>query len=55
MGKTFISFFSDENGASIAEYALLVGLIAVGAITAITGLGTNIQTKINAIATAISK
>ena len=31
-------FFKDESGASAVEYGLLVALIAVGLITAMTGL-----------------
>ncbi len=52
MGKIKI-FFKDEKGASAVEYALLVSLIAVVIITAVTTLGTNASTKLNAAATAI--
>ncbi len=37
-------FLTDEEGASLVEYGLLVVLIALAAITAITLLGTNIST-----------
>jgi pilus assembly protein Flp/PilA len=33
----------DQEGQGLAEYALLLGLIAVVAITALMFLGTNIQ------------
>jgi pilus assembly protein Flp/PilA len=38
-------FLADESGASLAEYALLVGLIAVIAVGAVTALGTTVQAK----------
>ena len=44
----------ENAGQGMAEYALLAGLIAVVAIAAVTLLGTNIQTALNNIATAIS-
>jgi pilus assembly protein Flp/PilA len=37
-------FVRDEEGASLAEYGLLLALIAVVCIGAITVLGTNIST-----------
>ena len=41
--KTLINFISDEEGASMAEYALLLGLIVVALVTAISAFGTKIQ------------
>lgn len=38
-------FLADESGASLAEYALLIGLIAVIAVGAVTALGTTVQEK----------
>lgn len=35
--QKLVHFITDEEGASMAEYALLVGLIAVALIAAITG------------------
>lgn len=40
----------DETGASLVEYGLLVGLIAVVAIGAITLIGTNITALFNGVA-----
>ena len=34
--KTFIEFLRDEEGASMAEYALLIGLIVVAMITVLS-------------------
>ena len=42
-----------EEGASLAEYGLLVALIAVVCIVAVTALGTNVANKIQQAATAI--
>jgi pilus assembly protein Flp/PilA len=43
MIKKLINFFNDEEGASMVEYALLVGLIAVISILALTNLGAAIR------------
>ena len=41
------SWLSDEEGASLVEYVLLVALIAVVCITAVAALGTAAKTKFN--------
>ena len=53
MLKTLRSIIVDEQGVSLAEYGLLLALIAVVCIGAVTALGTNISAKLNAAATAI--
>lgn len=53
MKNSLIKFMKDENGASLAEYGLLVGLIAVVALTALTSLGSNISAKFNSIKEAL--
>ena len=45
--KILIKFLKDEEGASMAEYALLLGLITVAAATVIGTLGTKITTAID--------
>ena len=40
-------FHGEESGASLVEYGLLVGLIAVAAIAAVTALGGSIGTLFN--------
>ena len=47
-------FLADESGASLAEYALLVGLIAVAAVVAVTALGGSISGKVQEASDAIS-
>ncbi len=44
----------DERGATLVEYGLLVGLIAVVCIAAITLLGENISLMFNRIGTSLS-
>jgi pilus assembly protein Flp/PilA len=48
------TFIRDEEGASAVEYGLLVAGIAVAVMTAIWGIGTALNGKFNAAATAIS-
>lgn len=46
-------FVKEEKGASAAEYALLLALVALGMVTATTLLGTNIGTAITSAANVI--
>jgi pilus assembly protein Flp/PilA len=46
-------FVSDETGATMVEYALILALIAVACITAVTALGTALTTKFGTITSAI--
>ena len=46
-------FTDPERGASLVEYALLVGLIAVVCIGAVTFLGGNAQSKFSSIGSSI--
>jgi pilus assembly protein Flp/PilA len=51
MRKLVIRFAKNEEGAALAEYGLLVGLIAVVCITMVKGLGitlNNVFSTINA-------
>ena len=47
--KLLKRLFSDEEGAGLVEYALLVALIAIVAIAGITALGTEIGSIFNRI------
>ena len=40
--KNLIGFLRDEEGASMAEYALLLGLITVAIVTVVTAFGSKI-------------
>ncbi len=40
--KSLLVFLKQEDGASLAEYGILVALIAAVAITAVSNLGTQV-------------
>ncbi len=42
-------FRRDQSGATAIEYALIVALISVVALTAYSTIGTNLTTKMNAV------
>ena len=42
--EKLINLIRDEEGANMAEYAILLGLIAVAVVTIVTALGTAINT-----------
>jgi pilus assembly protein Flp/PilA len=44
---------NNEEGQDMVEYALVVALIALAATAAMTGVGTALSTKFNAISTAL--
>jgi pilus assembly protein Flp/PilA len=46
-------FRHDEDGAALAEYGLLVALIAVVCVVAVTALGTAVATAFSLIAASI--
>jgi len=53
--KALISRFSkDESGATAIEYGLIAGLIAIVIITAAALVGTNLTTRFNTIANALT-
>jgi pilus assembly protein Flp/PilA len=54
MNQLVKSFRRDEQGAALAEYGLLVALIAVVCVVAVTALGTQISTAFSEIASALS-
>ena len=46
-------FRRNESGATAIEYALIVALISVVAITAYTNIGTNLNTKMTSVQDAL--
>ena len=46
-------FLADDEGATLVEYVLLVALIGAVCVGAVTLLGTNTNTKLNAAATTL--
>jgi pilus assembly protein Flp/PilA len=43
----------DERGATAIEYGLIAALISLGIITAVTAVGTSLQTTFNSVAGAL--
>ena len=52
--KFFKNLLRDEAGATAIEYGLIAALIAVAAITAMQGLGNQLSTTFNKVATSMS-
>ena len=48
------SFKKSQSGVTMIEYALIAALVAIAAILALTGLGTDIAAKFTAIGSSIS-
>jgi len=46
-------FIRDQEGATLAEYGLLLALIAVVCLGAITVLGTQISTMFSSVSTSV--
>ncbi|MFL5673682.1 MAG: Flp family type IVb pilin [Chloroflexota bacterium] len=46
-------FIRDEDGQGLAEYALILGLIAVVAILSLLFLGTQVSHKLNVIGSTL--
>jgi len=51
--KSARKFFSNEGGAALVEYALLVALIAIVCILGVTTLGSKINNKFTAVGTSL--
>ena len=51
--KTVLRLLSCRSGATAIEYDLIAALIAVVIITGLTSVGTNLNTKLSAVATAL--
>jgi pilus assembly protein Flp/PilA len=47
--RQFLMAFKDTEGQDLVEYALVVALIAFGAVAAMQGLATEINTAFNVI------
>lgn len=44
--KTLLRYWNDQDGLTTVEYALLLGLIVVAAVTAWTTLGNSVQAQV---------
>ncbi len=54
MRQLFVRLMSEEDGATMVEYALMVGLIAVVVIVGATALGTAVNGKFTTIGTSVT-
>ncbi|HXS07279.1 MAG TPA: Flp family type IVb pilin [Rhizomicrobium sp.] len=53
MNRIFKQFIVNESGATAIEYGLIAALIAVVIITALTTIGSNLNTNFSSIATTL--
>jgi pilus assembly protein Flp/PilA len=53
MRGIFANFIKDNSGATAIEYGLIAALIAVVIITGLTTVGSNLNTKLDSIATSL--
>ena len=53
VAAAFRRFLSREQGVTAIEYGLIAALIGLVIIGGITVLGTNLETKVNSIATSV--
>lgn len=54
MTKLISRFVRDESGATAIEYGLIAALIAVVIITALTTVGSNLNTTFSSVASALA-
>jgi pilus assembly protein Flp/PilA len=52
--KPILRFLKNEKGQGLAEYALILVLVSIVAITALTLLGENITGVLNSVANALT-
>lgn len=53
MRNLFLQFVRDEDGATAIEYGLIAALIAVVIVGALTTIGSNLNTVMTNVATAL--
>ena len=49
-----LRLMQDESGQNLIEYALVAGLVALGAVAAMTGLSTKIATAFNTVGSQLT-
>jgi pilus assembly protein Flp/PilA len=52
--QVFGSFMQDESGQDLIEYALVAGLIGLGAVVAMSGLATKIGNAFNTVGNTLT-
>jgi len=55
MIKMFKSFLFEESGQGMAEYGLILALVACAVLVALGAIGTNLTTKFNFVAGEVAK
>ena len=55
MKSFFLNLWKDEQGAEMVEWAIVVGLVVIGAIAAYALMGTAVQDVTSKIATELTK
>lgn len=50
MKNFFLKLWKDEEGAEMVEWAIVVGLVVIGAIAAYTLLGTKVSDTVQSVA-----
>ena len=50
---SFRSFLTDEDGATMVEYGMMVALIAAVCVAVVATLGTQIQTAFQTVSTSV--
>ena len=53
MARFLSRFIADDSGATAIEYGLIASLIAVVIVTAVTTIGTRLNTKFASVSTAL--
>ncbi|ADW67533.1 Flp family type IVb pilin [Granulicella tundricola] len=48
------ALLNDESGQDLIEYALVAGLIGLGAVVAMTGLSGKIQSSFNSVGSSLT-
>jgi pilus assembly protein Flp/PilA len=51
--NVFAALMNDESGQDLIEYALVAGLIGLGAVAAMTGLSTKIGTAFSSVGSSL--
>jgi pilus assembly protein Flp/PilA len=52
--NVFAALMNDESGQDLIEYALVAGLIGLGAVAAMTGLSTKIGTAFSSVGSSLT-
>ena len=52
--KTLLRMWNDESGQDLAEYAMMIGLVALAVVVAVTLLGTTVSSTLMDIDTVVA-